>query len=118
MENDGSEFGKQFAGSAAANVVFMIGIMIYKFLEGRCKHSKCSSNTRCFKCNVDNYETERSSHNKAKDAFQFEKSMPQMQARDHQEIQEGHFAVEKLELRDPDSISTRHRDVAVGEGIV
>ena len=33
MENDGNEFTKQFIGSASANVVFMVGILIYKFIE-------------------------------------------------------------------------------------
>ena len=117
-ESAGNEFGKQFAGSAAANVVFMIGLLLYKFFEGRCKHSKCSSNLSWCRCNVDNYETERSTRNKAKDAVQSEKSLPQLQAREHKEIQERHSAVEKLELRDPDSISARDRGVVIGEGIV
>ena len=118
MDDEGGEFGKQFAGSAAANVVFMIGIVLYRFIEGRCKHSKCSSNTRCFKCNVDNYETERSAHNIAKDAIQPQKSVPEMQAREHPKISPGHFAIEKLELRDPNSLSTRLGVVARGEDIV
>ena len=120
MENDGSEFGKQFAGSAAANVVFMIGLLLYKFFEGRCKHSKCSSNTKCFKCNVDNYETERSATNKLKDAFQSEKSVPQMHARDRKKISPRHSAIETLELRDPESFEGDPREprVAKGENIV
>ena len=106
MENDeGNEFGKQFAGSAAANVVFVLAMVIYKFVEGRCKHSRCSSNTSWFKCNVDNYETERSKSNKTKDAVQSEKSVPKMQARDGSEISPRHQALANLELRDPESLS-------------
>ena len=118
MEGDGSEFGKQFAGSAAANVVFMIGLLIYKFFEGRCKHSKCSSNLSWCRCNVDNYETERSTGNKAKDAIQSEKSVPRLQAREREKIQERHFALKKLELRDPDSLTPRDRIMVRGEDIV
>ena len=120
MENDGSEFGKQFAGSAAANVVFMVGLLLYKFLEGRCKHSKCSSNTQFCKCNVDNYETERSIGNKLKNAFQSEKSVPQMHARDRKKISPRHSAIETLELRDPESFEGDPREprVAKGENIV
>ena len=114
MERDGSEFMKQFGGSAAANVVFAIGILVYKFIESRCKHSRCSSNTQCFKCSVDNLETARSKHNIAKDnAVQSEESLPQMHSRNDQVVQEKHFAVEKLELRDTESISTGERIVVI-----
>ena len=121
--NDGSEFGKQFAGSAAANVVFMVGLLLYKFFEGRCKHSKCSSNTKFCKCNVDNYETERSAGNKLKDAFQSKKSLPQVHARDRKKISQRHSAIETLELRDPSSFDPEEGDpreprVAKGEDIV
>ena len=117
MEGNGSEFGKQFAGSAAANVVFMVGIFLFRFFESRCKHSKCSSNTRCFKCNVDNYQTERSARNTAKDAIQSEESVPEMQTRVHQEVQTRHIEVVDLELRDPESL-TRDRNLVRGENIV
>ena len=104
MESDGSEFMKQFGGSAAANVVFAIGILVYKFIESRCKHSRCSSNTQCFKCSVDNLETARSKHNIAKDhAVQSEESVPELQAREHKIVQEKH--IETLELRSPRSLS-------------
>jgi len=118
MEGENNEFGKQFAGSAAANVVFMIGLLLYKFFESRCKHSKCSSNTSCFKCNVDNYETERSSRNIAKDAVQSEKSVPELQARERKKIQERHIEVSQLELRDPTSLSSRERQMVRGEELV
>mgnify|MGYP003712696831 CR=1 FL=1 len=118
QEGNGSEFGKQFAGSAAANVVFMIGLLLYKFFESRFKHSKCSSNTSCFKCNVDNYVTERSTRNKAKDAIQSEEGLPELQGRERQEIQERHIEIEKLELRDPTSLNARERQVVRGEDIV
>ena len=116
MEGGENEFGKQFAGSAAANVVFMIGLLLYRFFEGRCKHSKCSSNTTCFKCNVDNYETERSTRNKAKDAVQSEESLPSLQGGERQKIQERHIEIEKLELRDPDSVERGSRDLRVVRG--
>ena len=123
MENDGSEFGKQFAGSAAANVVFMVGLLLYKFFEGRCKHSKCSSNTKFCKCNVDNYETERSTGNKLKNAFQSEKSLPQLHARNRKKISPRHSPIETLELRDPSSFDPEDGDpreprLAKGENIV
>ena len=121
MENEGSnEFGKQFAGSAAANVVFMIGMLLYKFFESRFKHSKCSSNTNFCKCNVDNYETERSATNKLKNAFQSKKSLSKMHARDHQKISTRHSAIETLELRDPESFEGDPREprVAKGEDLV
>jgi len=118
MEGGENEFGKQFAGSAAANVVFMVGLLLYKFFESRCKHSKCSSNTSCFKCNVDNYVTERSSRNITKDAVQSEKSLPKLQGGERQEIQERHIEIAQLELRDPTSLSARERQVVRGEDIV
>ena len=121
MENgDGSnEFMKQFSGSVTANVVFAVGILIYKFFESRCKHSKCSSNTRFCKCSADNYETERAESNKdIKNAVQFESRMQKMQPRNDKVLQEKHFAVEKLELRDPESISAGDSIVVKGETLV
>mgnify|MGYP000527690977 CR=1 FL=1 len=114
QEGDGSEFGKQFAGSAAANVVFMIGLLLYKFFESRFKHSKCSSNTGCFKCNVDNYETERSTRNKAKDAIQSEESVPELQAREHQEIQERHPQI--IEVMEPESTDNSRTEFSLVRG--
>ena len=56
-----NEFVKQFGGSVTANLVFAVLLVVYKFLESRCKHSKCSSDTSCFHCSADNYSTSRGS---------------------------------------------------------
>lgn len=106
MENsENSEFLKQFGGSATANLVFCIGMIVYKFIEGRCKHSKCSSNTSIFKCSADNYETERaSSAPKIKeDGLQFEESVQELPTSKHKEVQTRHLKVDQFELRDPES---------------
>ena len=90
MENN--EFLKQFGGSAVANVVTCVCFMLYKFVEGRCRHSKCSSDTSCFKCSADNYSTERCSsppRRKDDDIFS-ENSLSSVHPRNHQEIQERH----------------------------
>ena len=120
MEGDGSsEFIKQFGGSAAANVVFAVGILIFKFIEGRCKHSRCSSNLSWCRCNVDNYETERAESNKdIKNAVRSQESVQKMHGGNDEVLQEKHFAVEKLELRDPESISTGNSVVVKGETLV
>ena len=115
---DNNQFLQQFGGSATANLVTAIGFMIYKFIEGRCKHSKCSSNTSCFKCSADNY-TERAASNKTiRDGVRPQESMQKLQRRDNKILQEKHIAVEKLELRDPESISTGNSVVVKGETIV
>lgn len=122
MENDGNEFTKQFVGSASANVVFMVGILIYKFIEGRCKHSRCSSTSSCLKCAVDNYDTERADTNNkidiAQDAVQLEISVQDLQTRNHKFVQEKH--IETLELRSPrpHSRDPKHSVMALGEDIV
>ena len=121
MENDGSEFTKQFIGSASANVVFMVGILIYKFIEGRCKHSRCSSTSSCLKCAVDNYDTERGESNQThevQDAVQPEKSLQFLHARDNQIIPSQH--IETLELRSPRSLSrdSQRRRVVRKESLV
>ena len=56
-----NQFLQQFGGSATANVVSAIVFILYKFIEGRCKHSSCSSDTKFCKCKTDNYATERGS---------------------------------------------------------
>lgn len=87
-----NEFLKQFGGSATANLVTAVCFMLYKFVEGRCKHSKCSSDTSCFKCSADNYNTERASSPRRikEDDILSEKSVSELQTRKHQEVQERH----------------------------
>jgi hypothetical protein len=116
MENDGSnEFIKQFGGSAAANVVFAVGLLLYKFIEGRCKHSRCSSNLSWCRCNVDNYETERAESNKdIKNAVRSQESVQAMFRRDNQIVQEKH--IETLELRAEESIEGSARDSILVKG--
>ena len=84
---ENNEFIKQFGGSATANLLTAIVFMIFKFVQGRCKHSQCSSNTSCFKCTADNYATERaSSPPNLKDDVQPEKSLQEMHTRHDREV--------------------------------
>ena len=60
---DNNQFLQQMAGSSVANILTVALFMIYKFIEGRCKHSQCQSNTSLCSCKADNYETKRDSKN-------------------------------------------------------
>ena len=99
MEQESSnEFWKQFGGSASANVFFVIGFFIYKFVQSRCKHSRCSSTTSCFKCSVDNDETLRGGKDKVTellDAVRSKESMPKVQTAINPKISERHFEAVK-----------------------
>lgn len=99
---DNNQFLQQFGGSATANLVTAMLFMVYKFIEGRCKHSKCSSNTSCFKCSADNYETERATSNPYnKDDIRPEKSLSEVHTRNSPEIQTRHPPI--IEVREPES---------------
>ena len=50
MSNSDSEFMKSLSGGTIANLIFVVGFMIYRVFNAKCKHSKCSSHTRCFEC--------------------------------------------------------------------
>ena len=50
--DDGSQFTKQFQGSAAANLVFAIIFIVYRIIDKKFAHSHCSSNTKCCKCDT------------------------------------------------------------------
>ena len=120
-ENNGNEFTKQFIGSASANVVFCVGFLIYKFIEGHCKHSRCQSNLKWFKCNADNYDTERAENgdtNQIVNAVRSEKGMSEMQTPEHQIIPSQH--IKTLELRSPRSLSrdSQRRRVVTKESLV
>ena len=91
MENNSNEFLKQFGGSATANVLTVIVFMVYKFIEGRCKHSKCESKTSCFSCSADNYATQRGI--KVKDDIQPTVSVQVLQTRNNKEVQTRYPAV-------------------------
>ena len=110
MENN--DFLKQFGGSATANVLTIVVVMIYKFIEGRCKHSKCSSNTSCFSCSADNYSTQRggSSDPKVKDGIQPTKSLSGVHTRNDKEVQERHTPF--IQVVQPES-SSNSRDIPV-----
>ena len=91
MENNSNEFLKQFGGSATANVLTVIVFMVYKFIEGRCKHSKCESKTSCFSCSADNYATQRGT--KVKDDIQPKSRVCELQSRNDSQIQKGYPSV-------------------------
>ena len=100
MEEENNQFLQQFGGSATANLVTAILFMIYKFIEGRCKHSKCSSNTRCFKCSADNYETKRATSNpyNKEDDIRNHESVQELYTRNSPEIQTRHSPT--IEIRE------------------
>ena len=111
MENNSNEFLKQFGGSATANVLTVIVFMVYKFIEGRCKHSRCSSNTSCFRCSADNYATERggSSVPRVKENdVRPTVSMQEVPPSNDKEVQEGHSAViQVVQAESTDTASER-----------
>ena len=116
MENN--DFLKQFGGSATANVLTIVVVMIYKFIEGRCKHSRCSSNTSCFKCETDNYSTQRggSSDPRVKEnAIQPESSVSEMPSSKHSQVQEGHTSTIKVVQPESSTDSREIRMVKTGE---
>ena len=93
MEDENNQFLQQFGGSATANLVTAILFMIYKFIEGRCKHSKCSSNTSCFKCSADNYDTKRSTsnpYNNKEDDIRNHESVQELYTPNSPEVQTKH----------------------------
>ena len=105
MENENNhEFLKQFGGSATANLVTAILFMLYKFVEGHCRHSKCSSDNSCFKCSADNYSTSRaSSPPKTKDVVrtEAEESLPKVHAGVDRQVQTRRPPL--IEIREPES---------------
>ena len=106
MENNSNEFLKQFGGSATANVLTVIVFMVYKFIEGRCKHSKCESKTSCFSCSADNYATQRGT--KVKDDIQPTVSLQDLHTRNGKEVQTGHSAViQVVQAESTDTASER-----------
>ena len=116
MENNSNEFLKQFGGSATANVLTVIVFMVYKFIEGRCKHSKCESKTSCFSCSADNYSTERGIRVKENDVRPTV-SMQEVHPSNDKEVQEGHSAV--IQVVQPDSSdTTSNRQLVRGDELV
>ena len=118
MDNS-NDFLKQFGGSATANVMTVIVFMVYKFIEGRCKHSRCSSNTSCFRCSADNYATERggSSEPRVKDDIQPKKSMFELPSRNRPEIQARYSSV--IPVNQAESTDTAsERQLALGNELV
>ena len=111
---DNNQFLQQFGGRATANVVSAIVFILYKFIEGRCKHSKCSSNTKCFKCTADNYATERaSSAPKVKDVRPQE-GLQEVHTRHSPEIQTRHPQI--IEVREPESRDNSRTEFSLVRG--
>ena len=116
MENNSNEFLKQFGGSATANVLTVIVFMVYKFIEGRCKHSKCSSNTSCFSCSADNYATERGTRVKENDVRP-KKSLSGVHTSDGKEVQTKHPSVIQVN-QPPSSETSGDGQLARGDSLV
>jgi amino acid permease len=90
MSEDNSEVWKQFSGSAMANVCVLVIWMIYKFIDTHCKHTRCSSNTKCCKCQVDNDELKRQ-QTKRRDAIRSKESVQELQTPDNQKVRTRHI---------------------------
>ena len=78
-----NEMWKQFSGSAMANLCVLVIYMIYKFVDSHCKHTRCSSNTRCCRCQVDNDELKRQ---QTKRDVRSKESVQELQTPDNQKI--------------------------------
>ena len=83
MSDENSELWKQFSGSAMANVCVLVIWMIYKFVDTHCKHTRCSSNTKCCKCQMDNDELKRQ---QSKRNVRPKESLQELQTPDNQKI--------------------------------
>ena len=118
MENN--EFLQQFGGSATANLVSAILFMVYKFFESRCKHSRCSSDTSCFKCSADNYETKRATSIPTtikEDGIRHEKSLQKLHKSHDSKIQQG--CTSPIQVRFPESDDhTRNFQLVTGVELV
>ena len=78
VEDGSSEFYKQLGGSATANLIFAVGLMIYKIFSQKCQHSKCKSNTKCLQCSAQ--EDSVNSKEDAEFQREIEEKMSEMQA--------------------------------------
>ena len=89
MSEDNSEVWKQFGGSAMANLCVLVIWMVYKFIDTHCKHTRCSSNTKCCKCQVDNDELKR--QQTKRDAVRLEEIVQELSTPNGQKIQKRHI---------------------------
>ena len=47
------DLSKSLMGSGIANGLLVLGFLIFKFIQQRCKKSHCESHNFCFECNTD-----------------------------------------------------------------
>ena len=48
-----NEYLKQLTGSAGANMIFVVGFILYRALQNRCKNSKSKCATHCGFCDLE-----------------------------------------------------------------
>ena len=53
MSEQESEYLKQFTGSAGANMIFVVGFLLYRALQNRCSKSKSKCATHCGWCDLE-----------------------------------------------------------------
>ena len=53
MSDQESEYLKQFTGSAGANMIFVVGFLLYRALQNRCSKSKSKCATHCGWCDLE-----------------------------------------------------------------
>ena len=51
MESE--DLSKSLIGGSVANGLLVIGYLIFKFIQQRCKKSHCESHNSCFECSTD-----------------------------------------------------------------
>ena len=56
-----SELQQSLIGGSVANGLLVIGYLIFKFIQQRCKKSHCESHNSCFECSTDLEEIKETS---------------------------------------------------------
>jgi hypothetical protein len=81
MSEQESEYLKQFTGSAGANMIFVVGFLLYRALQNRCTKSKSKCATHCGWCDLE-IENDGSSSDIEEGVTKYENTrsrVPQMQ---------------------------------------
>ena len=101
MSEENNEYLKQLTGSAGANMIFVVGFMLYRALQNRCKKSKSKCATHCGFCDIE-IENDSSSSDIEEGNSKHENirgSVPKMQQGNHRELPERNTKTPKSDIR-------------------
>ena len=98
--SDENEYVKQLTGSAGANMIFVVGFILYRALQNRCTNKKSKCATHCGWCDLEIEDESDSDIELGNHKHENTRSrVPQVQQSNHRELPERNSETPEFDIR-------------------